>query len=43
MKPLDDRVRDVLRVKFLIGISDRPYVADADASERAVNSHSATA
>ena len=38
MKTLDDRVRDVLRVKFLIGIFDRPYVADADASERVVNS-----
>lgn len=38
MKTLDDRVRDVLRVKFLVGIFDRPYVADADASERVVNS-----
>src|SRR5256714_6007191 len=38
MKTLDDRVRDVLRVKFLIGIFDRPYVADADASEKVVNS-----
>src|SRR5439155_1600449 len=38
MKTLDDRVRDVLRVKFLIGIFDRPYVADAEASERVVNS-----
>ncbi len=38
MKTLDDRVRDVLRVKFLVGIFDRPYVADADASERLVNS-----
>lgn len=37
-KTLDDRVRDVLRVKFLVGIFDRPYVADADASERVVNS-----
>lgn len=39
MKTLDDRVRDVLRVKFLIGIFDRPYVSDADASERLVNSN----
>lgn len=38
IKTLDDRVRDVLRVKFLVGIFDRPYVADADASERLVNS-----
>src|SRR5207237_6144759 len=38
MKTLDDRVRDVLRVKFLLGIFDRPYVADADNSERIVNS-----
>src|SRR6266550_3949968 len=38
MKTLDDRVRDVLRVKFILGIFDRPYVADADASERIVNS-----
>jgi len=38
MKTLDDRVRDVLRVKFLVGIFDRPYVADAEASERVVNS-----
>ncbi|MDT4966088.1 MAG: beta-glucosidase [Acidobacteriota bacterium] len=38
MKTLDDRVRDVLRVKFIVGIFDQPYVADADASERLVNS-----
>jgi beta-glucosidase len=38
MKTLDDRVRDVLRVKFLVGIFDRPYVSDADATERVVNS-----
>jgi beta-glucosidase len=38
MKTLDDRVRDVLRVKFLIGIFDHPYVADAEATERIVNS-----
>jgi len=38
MKTLDERVRDVLRVKFLVGIFDRPYVADADATERVVNS-----
>src|SRR2546429_3264111 len=37
-KTLDDRVRDVLRVKFTLGIFDHPYVADADATERIVNS-----
>ena len=37
-KTLNDRVRDVLRVKFLTGIFDRPYIADADATERLVNS-----
>src|SRR5256884_3490385 len=38
LKTLDDRVRDVLRVKFLVGIFDHPYVADADSTERIVNS-----
>jgi beta-glucosidase len=38
MKTLDDRVRDVLRVKFTVGIFDHPYIADADATERLVNS-----
>jgi len=38
MKTLDDRVRDVLRVKFTLGIFDHPYVADAAATERLVNS-----
>lgn len=38
LKTLDDRVRDVLRVKFTVGIFDRPYVKDATASERLVNS-----
>src|SRR6267378_2724153 len=38
MKTLDDRVRDVLRVKFILGIFDHPYVADAELSERIVNS-----
>jgi beta-glucosidase len=35
---LDDRVRDVLRVKFLVGIFDRPYVEDAELTQRLVNS-----
>src|SRR6266852_3404201 len=38
LKTLDDRVRDVLRVKFIMGIFDHPYVADAELSERIVNS-----
>src|SRR5882672_9272876 len=38
IKTLDDRVRDVLRVKFLLGIFDRPYIIDAELSERIVNS-----
>ena len=38
MKTLDDRVRDVLRVKFMVGIFDHPYVTDADASSSTVNS-----
>src|SRR5262245_64270108 len=36
-RTLDDRVRDVLRVKFLAGIFDRPYIQDAEATERIVN------
>jgi beta-glucosidase len=38
MKTLDDRVRDVLRVKFTVGLFDAPYVKDADATEKLVNS-----
>src|SRR5713101_6147143 len=38
MKTLDDRVRDVLRVKFILGLFDRPFVADANATERIINS-----
>lgn len=38
MKTLDDRARDVLRVKFLVGIFDHPYVTDPEATERIVNS-----
>jgi beta-glucosidase len=38
MKTLDDRVRDVLRVKFLLGIFDHPYVEDAAYAEKIVNS-----
>ena len=38
IRTLDNRVRDVLRVKFILGIFDHPYVADAAATERLVNS-----
>jgi beta-glucosidase len=38
MKTLDDRVRDVLRVKFTVGIFDHPFIEDANATERLVNS-----
>ena len=38
MKTLDDRVRDVLRVKFLVGLFDKPYIENADATQRIVNS-----
>jgi len=42
---LDARVRDVLRVKFRLGLFDHPYMSDADTAERVVNSaeHQATA
>lgn len=38
MNTLDDRVRDVLRVKFLLGLFDKPYVEDAKKTEKLVNS-----
>src|SRR5437763_2846054 len=38
MQTLDDRVRDVLRVKFILGIFDHPYVEDAARAEKIVNS-----
>lgn len=38
MKTLDDRVRDVLRVKFTTGIFDRPYIRDAAATKKLVGS-----
>ncbi|HYP54534.1 MAG TPA: glycoside hydrolase family 3 N-terminal domain-containing protein, partial [Pyrinomonadaceae bacterium] len=37
-RTLDERVRDVLRVKFTVGLFDRPYVKDAEASAALVNS-----
>lgn len=38
MQTLDERVRDVLRVKFLLGLFDRPYIKDANETEKIVNS-----
>src|SRR4029079_459368 len=38
MQILDDRVRDVLRVKFIIGLFDHPYVEDANRTRMIVNS-----
>ncbi|MBO4340678.1 MAG: glycoside hydrolase family 3 C-terminal domain-containing protein [Bacteroidales bacterium] len=38
MEMIDDRVRDILRVKFLIGLFDRPYQLDYAAADREVNS-----
>src|SRR5688572_31717605 len=38
MKTLDDRVRDVLRVKFMTGLFDNPYIADAVRTRELVNS-----
>jgi beta-glucosidase len=35
---VDDRVRDVLRVKFWEGLFDQPYVADPKAADRIVRS-----
>ncbi|WP_242111829.1 glycoside hydrolase family 3 C-terminal domain-containing protein [Luteimonas aquatica] len=37
MATVDARVRDILRVKFTLGLFDRPYVEDAEASARLVN------
>lgn len=38
MKIIDERVGDVLSVKFRLGLFDKPYVEDAVASEKLVNS-----
>ena len=35
---LDDRVRDVLRVKFTLGLFDHPYIEDAARTKTIVNS-----
>ena len=38
MEIIDDRVRDVLRVKFLVGLFDHPYQLDYKAADAEVNS-----
>lgn len=37
MQVVDDRVRDVLRVKFLLGLFDRPYQLDLAEADRVVH------
>ncbi len=38
MKTIDSRVRDVLRVKFILGLFDHPYVEDPELSDKIVRS-----
>jgi len=38
MQTLDERVRDVLRVKFTLGLFDRPYIEDTNKTRSIVNS-----
>lgn len=38
MEIINERVRDVLRVKFLVGLFDQPYQLDLEKSDRIVNS-----
>ncbi len=38
MSVIDDRVRDILYVKFLVGLFDDPYQRDLQAADREVNS-----
>ncbi len=37
MSVIDDRVRDILRVKFLVGLFDHPYQTDLEKADRVVN------
>lgn len=37
MEVIDDRVRDVLRVKFLVGLFNNPYQTDFEAADREVD------
>jgi beta-glucosidase len=38
METIDDRVRDILRVKFIVGLFDHPYQTDLKAADKEVNS-----
>lgn len=38
METINDRVRDILRVKFLVGLFDKPYRKDLAAADNEVNS-----
>ena len=41
MKTLDQRVAEVLRVKFRLGLFDQPYVSDTKAADKVVHTKSA--
>ena len=41
MSVVDDRVRDVLRVKFTLGLFDHPYVANPEAADTALHNREA--
>ncbi|NCD68898.1 glycoside hydrolase family 3 C-terminal domain-containing protein [Mucilaginibacter agri] len=43
MKTIDERVGDVLRVKFKLGLFDNPYVSDPKAADKLVHTTDATA
>jgi beta-glucosidase len=43
MKTIDERVGDVLRVKFKLGLFDNPYVADPKAADQIVHTKASTA
>lgn len=38
MQTIDERVRDILRVKFLVGLFDQPYQTDLKLADKEVNS-----
>ena len=38
METIDNRVRDILRVKFLTGLFDTPYQTDLVLADKEVNS-----
>jgi beta-glucosidase len=43
MKTIDERVGDVLRVKFKLGLFDNPYVVDPKAADQIVHTKASTA